>query len=102
MGDILLELSKNPNAKKAIRKLGLPLPLPQVLRRAQGPWEQRPLDGEYVDFIDTGLEAGALMGMSFDREGRLYYVDSVGNRVVRISAKPGAGGEGNGGDVTEQ
>ena len=48
MGDVLLELSKNPGAKKAIRKLGLPLPLPQVLRRAAGPWEEKPLDGVHV------------------------------------------------------
>lgn len=47
MGDVLLELSKNPAASKAIRTLGLPLPLPQVLRRATGPWEQQPLRGEY-------------------------------------------------------
>jgi len=48
MGDVLLELSKNPSAKKAIRMLGLPLPLPQVLRRASGPWEDKPLQGHYV------------------------------------------------------
>lgn len=47
MGDVLLELSKNPGARKAIRMLGLPLPLPEVLSRARGPWEDKPLQGSY-------------------------------------------------------
>lgn len=44
------------------------------------------LDGEMVDYLDTGL-AGSLMGIAFDPEGRLYAVDSEGGRVLRISAK---------------
>ena len=43
MSDFLLELSKNPNVRRAVRSLGLPLPMPQVLRRARGPWTDRPL-----------------------------------------------------------
>ena len=31
MSDFLLELSKNPNARKLIQTLGLPIPLPQAL-----------------------------------------------------------------------
>jgi 3-oxoacyl-[acyl-carrier protein] reductase len=43
MSDFLLELSKNPNTRKLIQTLGLPIPLPQALERARGPWEERPL-----------------------------------------------------------
>ncbi|HEY8431187.1 MAG TPA: 3-oxoacyl-ACP reductase [Sandaracinaceae bacterium] len=43
MSDLLLELSKNESARKVIRSLGLPLPMPPVLERAKGPWEERPL-----------------------------------------------------------
>ena len=43
MSDFLLELSKNPNTRKLIQTLGLPIPLPQSLERARGPWEERPL-----------------------------------------------------------
>jgi 3-oxoacyl-[acyl-carrier protein] reductase len=43
MSDFLLELGKNPNARKVIQTLGLPLPVPQALERARGPWEERPL-----------------------------------------------------------
>jgi 3-oxoacyl-[acyl-carrier protein] reductase len=48
MSDLLLELSKNPNARKLIQTLGLPLPLPQQLERARGPAEERPLQGRAV------------------------------------------------------
>jgi 3-oxoacyl-[acyl-carrier protein] reductase len=55
MGDILLGLRENPFASKAIRRLGLPIPLPPVLRRATGPWEQKPLRDDYVIVGGTGL-----------------------------------------------
>ncbi len=48
MSDFLLELSKNPNARKVIQSLGLPLPMPQNLERAKGPWEERPLADRQV------------------------------------------------------
>ncbi len=44
------------------------------------------LDGELVDYLDTGL-AGSLMGIAFDPDGRLYAIDSEGERVLRISPK---------------
>lgn len=43
MSDFLLELSQNPNARKIVRSLGLPLPMPAVLERTHEPWEERPL-----------------------------------------------------------
>jgi 3-oxoacyl-[acyl-carrier protein] reductase len=48
MSDFLLEIGKNPQARKIIQSLGLPVPLPQTLERARGPWEERPLDGRVV------------------------------------------------------
>jgi 3-oxoacyl-[acyl-carrier protein] reductase len=53
MTDRLLELSKNDGAKKLIRSLGLPLPLPQALRRAKGPRRERPLADDDV-LVVTG------------------------------------------------
>lgn len=44
MSDFLLQLGQNPSARKAIKALGLPLPLPQALRRERGPWRPRPLE----------------------------------------------------------
>jgi 3-oxoacyl-[acyl-carrier protein] reductase len=43
MGDFLLEVGKNPKARRLIKSLGLPIPLPERLRREQGPWGALPL-----------------------------------------------------------
>ncbi len=43
MSDILLELGKNPQARNLIKGLGLPIPMPQPLRRPKGPMVERPL-----------------------------------------------------------
>jgi len=43
MGDFLVDLGANKTARDLIRRLGLPLPLPQKLKRTHGPWEERPL-----------------------------------------------------------
>lgn len=48
MSDILLELGKNPQARNLIKSLGLPIPVPQDLRRAKGPRAERPLEDRDV------------------------------------------------------
>lgn len=53
MSDYLLELSKNPKARKFIKSAGLPLPIPQVLHRAKGQWEERPFEDAVVVFGAT-------------------------------------------------
>ncbi len=58
MSDFLLEMSRNPNVRKAVQSLGLPLPMPQVLRRDRGPWQLRPLQDEAV--LVGGTTGGAL------------------------------------------
>lgn len=45
------------------------------------------LEGELVDYLDTELPEGSLMGITFDDEGRLYAVDFLGDRVLRYSAR---------------
>lgn len=50
MSDFLLELGQNPTARRVIQTLGLPVPMPQSLRRAKGAWEERPLHDEDVVF----------------------------------------------------
>jgi len=42
------------------------------------------LQGNQLEALDTGLGAGALSGMAFGPDGRLYFVDMVGERVLRI------------------
>jgi 3-oxoacyl-[acyl-carrier protein] reductase len=43
MSDFLLDLGSNARARKLIKRLGLPIPMPQALRRSTGPWQERPL-----------------------------------------------------------
>lgn len=51
MNDFLLE---NEAARKVIKTLGLPLPTPTRLRRAKGPWEERPLQDELIVVGSSG------------------------------------------------
>ena len=53
MSDFLLELSKNPTTRKLIKTVGLPVPMPPVLRRAKGPMEDRPLHDHQVIYGAT-------------------------------------------------
>ena len=43
MSDFLVELGKNPQARRIVKALGLPIPLPPSLRRDRDPWTARPL-----------------------------------------------------------
>lgn len=43
MNDILLQLGQNPQARRLVKTLGLPLPMPQSLARAKGGLDERPL-----------------------------------------------------------
>ena len=47
------------------------------------------LSGKLLDFLDLSpiVQSGGLMGIDFDAQGRLYVVDAIANRVMRISAK---------------
>ena len=72
MSDFLLQLSRNPRARKLVQSLGLPLPMPQALDRARGPYEERPLGGQRVLVggalrDDTGkMLARSIMGAGAD------------------------------------
>ena len=43
--------------------------------------------GARLDYLDTGLPPGALMGITTDNIGRLYFVDAVNNKVIRVGLK---------------
>ena len=51
MTDLLLE---NENARKLVKTLGLPIPVPEKLARSQGPYEERPLDEKTVLVCGVG------------------------------------------------
>lgn len=48
--DVLLEVGNNPQARKIIQSLGLPIPVPERLARGKGSWEALPLADKNVVF----------------------------------------------------
>ena len=48
MSDLLLDLSRHPLAKTVVRRLGLPIRLPEPLRRQSGPYESQELAGKAI------------------------------------------------------
>ena len=45
------------------------------------------LEGERLNYLDTGLPKGSLAGIAFGPDDKLYFVDILGNRVLRIDEK---------------
>lgn len=82
MSDMLVELGANPTARKLIAALGLPLPLPQRLRRGRGPWRAQPLaDGAAVVDVGAGGALGAVLAATLAPAGLAVTV--VGDDDVR-------------------
>jgi hypothetical protein len=48
------------------------------------------LTGQKVNSFDTGLPEGSLAGINFGPDGKLYFVDMVGNRVFRLDTTTAA------------
>jgi hypothetical protein len=46
------------------------------------------LDGRLLDWLDTGLAPGSLLGMAFDEEGSMYIVDAAENQIRKFSLRP--------------
>ena len=42
------------------------------------------MNGALLHKLETGLAAGALAGMAIGPDRKLYFVDVIGNRVLRI------------------
>jgi hypothetical protein len=42
------------------------------------------LEGELLNYLDTGLGGGKLSGITIGPDGKLYFVDMVGNQVLRV------------------
>lgn len=43
------------------------------------------LDGDLLDWLDTGFPPGSLMGMDFDEQGDMWIADAAENQVRRFS-----------------
>ena len=64
MTDVLLEIGKNPQARRLLKSLGLPLPLPESLRRVRGRIAARPLADRKI--VVGGTRLTEVMGALAD------------------------------------
>lgn len=76
MADRLLQLSTNPTARRVVKTLGLPVPLPQKLRRARGPWEERPLADRSV-VVHAHGELSDVLARALGAAGANAWVDGA-------------------------
>jgi 3-oxoacyl-[acyl-carrier protein] reductase len=85
MTDFLLE---SENARKLIKTLGLPIPVPERLARAKGAYEERPLDDRKVLVGGAGRLHGALAQI-LTKAGASPWVVGDSNAVLEPYVGPG-------------
>jgi 3-oxoacyl-[acyl-carrier protein] reductase len=76
LSDFLVELGSNALARKVIRQLGLPVPLPEALRRESGPWTAQPLTGMRVGLGRIGPGFSGLESL-LARAGASIHLDEA-------------------------
>jgi 3-oxoacyl-[acyl-carrier protein] reductase len=82
MGDLLLDVAQNRQARSLIKSLGLPIPLPERLARERGPWTAAPLRDRAV-LVGAGA-APELLGALAEclaPAGADSYVDGDASRL---------------------
>jgi 3-oxoacyl-[acyl-carrier protein] reductase len=83
LNDLLLQIGGNRAARRWVSRLGLPVPLPYPLARADTPWEERPLDGNTVVTASTGTPVGAVLAKQLVLAGAHPYVVGPGLELYR-------------------
>ena len=85
MSDLLLE---NENARRLVKTLGLPIPVPEKLARARGPYEERPLDEKNVLVCGVG-ELGAVLAQTLTKAGAYPWVVGTSDEALEPFVGPG-------------
>ncbi|MDH4283429.1 MAG: SDR family oxidoreductase, partial [Myxococcales bacterium] len=85
MTDILLE---NENARRLIKTLGLPIPVPEKLARAKGPYEERPLDDKNV-LVGGGGALQSVLADILTKAGATPWVVGSSDSVLEPYVGPG-------------
>lgn len=85
MTDLLLE---NQNARKLVKALGLPIPVPERLARAKGPYEERPLDDKKV-LVCGGGELQSVLAQVLTKAGANPWVVGASEAVLEPYIGPG-------------
>ena len=78
MSDLLLE---NENARRLIKTLGLPIPVPEKLARAKGPYEERPLDDKKVLVCGVG-DVDAVLAEILTKAGAYPWVIGTSDQAL--------------------
>jgi 3-oxoacyl-[acyl-carrier protein] reductase len=87
MGDFLLDVAQNPQARALIKSLGLPIPLPERLARDRGPWTAAPLRDRTV--LVGGAASAPLLGVIAEclaPAGADSFVDGAKERLAPFAA----------------
>ena len=75
MSDLLLEIARHRTARQVVRTMGLPIPLPQPLERAQGAWKERPLHDQVVVVgADEGAHMASPMALALAQAGAIPHL----------------------------
>ncbi|MGB5194712.1 MAG: 3-oxoacyl-ACP reductase [Polyangiales bacterium] len=85
MTDLLLE---NENARKLVKTLGLPIPVPEKLARSKGPYEERPLDEKTVLVCGVG-GLQATLAQILTKAGAYPLVVGTSDAVLEPFVGPG-------------
>lgn len=85
MNDVLLKIGESRGARKLLKTLGVPVPLPVALERASGPWEQAPLAGRAI-LLGAGAGSSELVA----RVGQ--FLKDAGAEVQQTPSQAGVGG----------
>jgi len=85
MSDLLLE---NENARKLVKALGLPIPVPERLARAKGPYEERPLDDKKVLVCGVG-ELQSTLAQALTKAGASPWVVAASDDALDPFVGPG-------------
>src|SRR4051812_4388790 len=86
MSDFLLDLSRNPTAKKLIQAAGLPIPLPTPLDRPKGPYAEQVLRDKVVVVGGEGQLTEQIAQLLVIAGANPYV---VGDRLFAAFAGPG-------------
>jgi 3-oxoacyl-[acyl-carrier protein] reductase len=89
MSDFLVELGKQKQVRRLIKGLGLPIPMPQALARAEGPLVERPLADRDVGvwLSEAGPVAEALAQALAEAGANAHVAGNAG--AVRVFDGPG-------------
>lgn len=90
MNDVLLEVTRNPATRNIIKTLGLPIPLPEPLARAKGPWAAMPLQkANVVVGAGKGAELLSHIAASLSEAGASPFVDTSNGDFLKSFADVG-------------